>query len=96
MNYFEHKYFLISELFIIKNWQISLGRRFRSLKLWFVMRIYGAEGLQKHIKDTIRLAEFFEMYIRSDNRFEIVTEVTMGLVCFRIKVHTFSYRSFIN
>ncbi|CAL1678950.1 unnamed protein product [Lasius platythorax] len=68
-----------------RNWQIPLGRRFRSLKLWFVMRIYGVEGLQKHIKNTIRLAQLFEKYLRSDDRFEIVTEVVMGLVCFRIK-----------
>lgn len=68
-----------------RHWQISLGRRFRSLKLWFVMRIYGAKGLQEHIKHTIRLAQLFEKYVISDDRFELVTEVTMGLVCFRIK-----------
>ncbi|XP_070158303.1 aromatic-L-amino-acid decarboxylase [Polyergus mexicanus] len=68
-----------------RNWQISLGRRFRSLKLWFVMRIYGVEGLQKHIRYTIRLRQLFEKYLTSDDRFEIVTEAVMGLVCFRIK-----------
>ncbi|XP_025264514.1 aromatic-L-amino-acid decarboxylase-like, partial [Camponotus floridanus] len=68
-----------------RNWGISLGRRFRSLKLWFVMRLYGVEGLQKHIRHTIKLAQLFEKYLRSDNRFEIVTDAVMGLVCFRIK-----------
>ncbi|XP_050453824.1 aromatic-L-amino-acid decarboxylase-like [Cataglyphis hispanica] len=68
-----------------RNWQISLGRRFRSLKLWFVMRIYGVEGLQKHIRHTIKLRQLFEKYLRSDDRFEIVTEAVMGLVCFRLK-----------
>ncbi|KAL0115752.1 hypothetical protein PUN28_010937 [Cardiocondyla obscurior] len=68
-----------------RDWQIPLGRRFRSLKLWFVMRIYGVQGLQENIRRTIKLAQLFEKYVRSDNRFEIVTEVIMGLVCFRIK-----------
>ncbi|KYN00781.1 Aromatic-L-amino-acid decarboxylase [Cyphomyrmex costatus] len=68
-----------------RNWQIPLGRRFRSLKLWFVMRIYGVQGLQEHIRYSIKLAHLFETYVRSDDRFEIVTEVIMGLVCFRIK-----------
>ncbi|XP_039302793.1 aromatic-L-amino-acid decarboxylase-like [Solenopsis invicta] len=65
--------------------QIPLGRRFRSLKLWFVIRIYEVQGLQEHIRRTIKLAQLFENYVRSDDRFEVVTEVVMGLVCFRIK-----------
>ncbi|EZA48703.1 Aromatic-L-amino-acid decarboxylase [Ooceraea biroi] len=68
-----------------RHWQISLGRRFRSLKMWFVFRIYGAEGLQRHIRHTIRLAHVFEEYVRSDDRFEIVAEVCMAIVCFRLK-----------
>lgn len=68
-----------------RHWQIPLGRRFRALKLWFVLRLYGVEGLQKHIRHTIKLAKIFENLVRSDSRFEIVTEVSMGLICFRMK-----------
>ncbi|KAK7066047.1 hypothetical protein SK128_006333 [Halocaridina rubra] len=68
-----------------RHWQIPLGRRFRSLKLWFVMRLYGSEGLQAHIRKQVSLAHEFESYVKEDLRFEIVAPVTLGLVCFRIK-----------
>ncbi|XP_017787636.1 PREDICTED: aromatic-L-amino-acid decarboxylase-like [Habropoda laboriosa] len=68
-----------------RHWQIPLGRRFRSLKLWFVLRIYGAEGLQRHIRHAIKLATMFEEYVKSDNRFELMTDRLMGLICFRMK-----------
>ncbi|XP_054014494.1 aromatic-L-amino-acid decarboxylase-like [Hylaeus anthracinus] len=68
-----------------RNWQIPLGRRFRSLKLWFVLRLYGVEGLQKHIRETIKLAEMFERYVKDDDRFELATERAMGLICFTLK-----------
>ncbi|KAL0273788.1 UNVERIFIED_CONTAM: hypothetical protein PYX00_006381 [Menopon gallinae] len=69
-----------------QHWQIPLGRRFRSLKLWFVLRLYGVENIQKHIRKQIGLAHEFEGYVRKDPRFEIVGEVIMGLVCFRLKM----------
>ncbi|XP_050540688.1 aromatic-L-amino-acid decarboxylase-like isoform X2 [Daktulosphaira vitifoliae] len=68
-----------------RHWQIPLGRRFRALKVWFVMRLYGVEGLQAHIRKQIELAELFGRLVEQDRRFEIVTPVTMGLVCFRLK-----------
>ncbi|XP_066246831.1 aromatic-L-amino-acid decarboxylase-like [Euwallacea similis] len=67
-----------------RHWQISLGRRFRALKLWFVLRIYGIEGIQRHIKNQIALAEHFADIVRADNRFEVCT-CSMGLVTFRLK-----------
>lgn len=67
-----------------RHWQIPLGRRFRSLKIWFVLRIYGAEGIRNHIRKQVALAEHFSEFMRTDSRFEILTE-TFGLVCFRIK-----------
>ncbi|XP_018569156.1 aromatic-L-amino-acid decarboxylase [Anoplophora glabripennis] len=68
-----------------RHWQIPLGRRFRALKLWFVLRLYGVENLQAHIRRQIGLAHYFESLVRSDDRFEITEEVLMGLVCFRLK-----------
>lgn len=68
-----------------RHWQIPLGRRFRSLKLWFVLRMYGLKGLQAHIRKQVGLAKEFESLVRADNRFEICAEVLMGLVCFRLK-----------
>uniref|UniRef100_A0A8C4XF92 Aromatic-L-amino-acid decarboxylase n=1 Tax=Erpetoichthys calabaricus TaxID=27687 RepID=A0A8C4XF92_ERPCA len=68
-----------------RHWQIPLGRRFRSLKLWFVFRIYGKKGLQEHIRKQVKLAHEFENLVLQDDRFEICAEVIMGLVCFRLK-----------
>ncbi|KAJ6223277.1 hypothetical protein RDWZM_001822 [Blomia tropicalis] len=68
-----------------RHWQIPLGRRFRSLKMWFVFRSYGVKGLQDHIRKQIKLAHLFGELLESDTRFEIVDEIRMGLVCFRLK-----------
>ncbi|XP_068591923.1 aromatic-L-amino-acid decarboxylase isoform X1 [Cebidichthys violaceus] len=68
-----------------RHWQIPLGRRFRSLKMWFVFRMYGLHGLQAHIRKHVVLAKEFESLVRADKRFEICAEVIMGLVCFRLK-----------
>ncbi|XP_001603679.1 aromatic-L-amino-acid decarboxylase [Nasonia vitripennis] len=68
-----------------RHWQIPLGRRFRALKLWFVLRLYGIENLQKHIRSHVAQAHEFESLVLSDSRFEIVEEVVLGLVCFRLK-----------
>ncbi|XP_038888932.1 tyrosine decarboxylase 2 [Benincasa hispida] len=67
-----------------KDWQIPLGRRFRSLKVWMVLRLYGTENLQKYIRNHIKLAERFEALVREDPRFEIVTPRIFSLVCFRL------------
>lgn len=68
-----------------RHWQISLGRRFRSIKLWAVLRIYGASGIRDHIRKQIDLAKQFECMVRGDDRFDVVTESSMALVCFRLK-----------
>ncbi|XP_025833652.1 alpha-methyldopa hypersensitive protein-like [Agrilus planipennis] len=67
-----------------RHWQIALGRRFRSLKLWFTLRIYGVEGIRNHVRSQIALAKYFEELVSGDSRFEVLTS-NLGLVCFRLK-----------
>ena len=66
-----------------RDWQISLGRRFRALKLWFVIRSFGVEGLQERIRDHVALAKEFAGWVQSDPQFELAAPVTFSLVCFR-------------
>jgi len=68
-----------------RDWHIPLGRRFRSLKLWFVLRHYGIEGLQFHIREHIRLAQEFASWVEKDARFELAVRPPLNLVCFRLK-----------
>ena len=68
-----------------RDWQIQLGRRFRSLKLWFVIRHYGVEGLRHHIRQHVQLAQHFADWVRKDDRFELAVPVPLNLVCFRHK-----------
>jgi aromatic-L-amino-acid/L-tryptophan decarboxylase len=72
-------------VFDYRDWHIQLGRRFRSLKLWFVIRHYGIEGLQYHIRQHVALAQEFANWIREDHRFELAAPVPLNLVCFRLK-----------
>jgi len=62
---------------------IQLGRRFRSLKLWFVMRYFGQEGLIARIREHCRLARLFANWIDADPDFEMMAPVPFALVCFR-------------
>ncbi len=68
-----------------RDWQISLGRRFRALKLWSVIRYYGTSGLQNYIRNHIELAQYFFRCVKNDNRFEIMAPAPLNLVCFRAK-----------
>ncbi len=68
-----------------RDWQIPLGRRFRALKLWFVIRHYGVEGLQHHIRRHIELAQKIAVWIIKDDRFELAAPAPLNLVCFRHK-----------
>jgi len=68
-----------------RDWHIQLGRRFRSLKLWFVIRHYGVNGLRYHIQEHIRLAQQFAEWVRSSEDFELVAPAPLNLVCFAHK-----------
>ena len=68
-----------------RDWQIPLGRRFRSLKLWFVIRHYGVEGLQHHVRRHVELAQNFAGWVKQDARFELAAPTPLNLVCFRHK-----------
>lgn len=66
-----------------RDWQVPLGRRFRSLKLWFVLRSYGAEGLRHHVRDHVELAQRFAANIVAHPKLEIAAPHPLNLVCFR-------------
>ena len=71
-------------VFDYRDWHIPLGRRFRALKLWFVIRHYGIEGLQSHIREHVKLAQEFASWVDADDRFELVVQPPLTLVCFRL------------
>jgi len=66
-----------------RDWQIPLGRRFRALKLWFVIRHYGVEGLQAYVRHHIALAQWFQARVESHQDFELAAPCPLNLVCFR-------------
>jgi aromatic-L-amino-acid/L-tryptophan decarboxylase len=66
-----------------RDWHIPLGRRFRALKLWFVIRHYGVEGLQHHVREHVRLAQEFVTWVRDSDDFELAAAAPLNLVCFR-------------
>lgn len=67
-----------------RDWGIALGRRFRALKLWFVLRYYGVEGIQEMVRQHIRLAQYFKCQVDSSKNFELMAPVPLSLICFRL------------
>ncbi|XP_063699488.1 3,4-dihydroxyphenylacetaldehyde synthase 2-like isoform X1 [Culicoides brevitarsis] len=67
-----------------RHWQISLGRRFRALKVWFTLRSYGKAKICEILRRRIQLAESLEQKLRTDPRFEVTYPAYMGLVIFRL------------
>ena len=68
-----------------RNWGIQLGRRFRALKLWFVIRSYGVEGLRAMIREHVALARELSTWIAARDDFEVLAPVPFALVCFRYR-----------
>lgn len=66
-----------------RDWQVSLGRRFRALKLWFVIRSFGVEGIRAHVRSGIDLAQELAGWVTSDPDFELAAPHPFGLVCLR-------------
>jgi aromatic-L-amino-acid/L-tryptophan decarboxylase len=66
-----------------RDWGIPLGRRFRALKLWFVIRSFGVDGLQEKIRGHIQLAQWLEQQVQQSNDFELLAPRTFSLVVFR-------------
>jgi aromatic-L-amino-acid decarboxylase len=73
------------DAFNISEFGPALGRRFRSLKLWAVLRCYGRSGLQEMIREHLRLAAVFESWVRADDEWEICAPRPFSVVCFRLK-----------
>lgn len=66
-----------------RDWGIQLGRRFRALKLWFVIRHYGISGIRAMVRDHVEMARKFSTWIAEDPRFELLAPQQLSMVCFR-------------
>jgi aromatic-L-amino-acid decarboxylase len=66
-----------------RDWHVQLGRRFRALKLWFVIRHYGVEGLRHHIRRHVELAQQFATWVQASADFKLAVPAPLNLVCFR-------------
>src|SRR5262249_24305822 len=66
-----------------RDWQIPLGRRLRALKLWFVLRSFGTEEIQRRVREQVALARALAGWIEADSRFELAAPPALNLVCFR-------------
>lgn len=67
-----------------KDWQVTLSRRFRALKVWLVLRSYGVDNLRNFLRNHVEMAKTFEGLVKLDKRFEIVVPRNLAVVCFRI------------
>ncbi|CAM9098095.1 unnamed protein product [Laminaria digitata] len=68
-----------------RDWQVPLGRKFRSLKIWLTMRAFGLDKVRALVRSQTELAKDFEAMVKADERFEIIAPARFGLVCFRLK-----------
>ncbi len=68
-----------------RDWQVPLGRRFRALKLWMVIRHYGVQGLRFHVRQHVALAQEFKHWVLEHPDFVLAAPAPLNLVCFRHK-----------
>lgn len=76
-----------------EHWQLGLGRRFRSLKLWFVLRRFGASGIRAPVRQGMQLAQSFGVLVEASSELEHAAPVSLSLVCFRYKPLNFAAAS---
>lgn len=94
--YLRNKESSAGTVFDYSGWQISLGRRFRSLKLWCVIHHYGVEGLRAHIRSHVKLAEQFTNWIEASDEFELFQPTSLNFVCFRHRSGNEKSRQILN
>jgi len=70
-------------VFDYRDWHVPLGRRFRAIKLWFVIRHYGVQGLQHHIREHVALAQDFKQWVIDSDDFDLAVDTPLNLICFR-------------
>ncbi|WP_220139478.1 aminotransferase class V-fold PLP-dependent enzyme [Nocardia sp. GTS18] len=68
-----------------RDWQLPVGRRFRALKLWAVIRWYGASGLREHIRYSVSAAQRFAAWVEADDRFDVLAPHPLSVICFRLR-----------
>lgn len=83
--YLNHRFQGESKAPDYRHWSMSLGRRMRALKVWITLRTIGAENIRANIRKHVGFALMFEDLVRKDDRFEIITKASMGVVVFRLK-----------
>ncbi|KAK8512962.1 hypothetical protein V6N13_090294 [Hibiscus sabdariffa] len=75
-----------------KDWQITLSRRFRAMKLWLVLRSYGVANLRNFLRSHVKMAKRFEELVTNDGRFEVVVPRYFAMVCFRVSPSALLFR----
>ena len=83
--YLKNKATMEDDVIDYRDWHIPLGRRFRALKLWFVIRHYGTNGLQYHIRKHIEMAQEFKQWVVESENFQLAVDTDLNLICFSHK-----------
>ena len=81
--YLKNEQTMAGKVIDYRDWHVPLGRRFRALKLWFVIRHYGVEGLRSYLREHVRMAQLFASWVDQDPDFEIFAPHPLTLICFR-------------